>query len=139
MKIAIIGSREFPCPNFVKEKVGYLCETLGRMETPLTIISGGANGVDTWAEEVAKGWEELGVKILVFKANWQDLSHPDAIIKTRNDGTKYDARAGHRRNKLIIDEATNIIAFWDGTSKGTKHSIDLAIKANKPIDIYVRS
>ena len=37
------------------------------------------------------------------------------------------------------NEADKIIAFWDGRSKGTKISIDMAIKANKNIDIYVRN
>jgi hypothetical protein len=54
------------------------------------------------------------------------------------DWDKYGKRAGFIRNELIINEADKIIAFWDGESKGTKLSIDLAIKAGKPIDIYVR-
>jgi uncharacterized phage-like protein YoqJ len=122
MKIAVVGSRDFYCKNFVKEKVDNLCEHLCTMTNPLTIISGGARGVDTWAEEVADTWDGLGVEKKIFKAEWE----------------KFGKRAGYIRNELMIKEATNVIAFWDGKSKGTKHSIDLAIKAGKPIDIYVR-
>lgn len=137
MKIAIVGSREFSCPNFVKEKIDKICEALGHMEKPLTIISGGAKGVDTWAEEVAKTWEGLGVETIIFKPNWNDLSHPDAVIKTGRYG-KYDAMAGKRRNTLIINEADSVLAFWDGKSEGTKDSINKAIVAGKPVNIYIR-
>ena len=122
MKIAIVGSRNFSCPNFVKEKVNNLCENLGRMEKPLTIISGGAKGVDSWAEEIAKNWEGLGVEVKVFSADWD----------------KYGKRAGAIRNQQIVDESTNVLAFWDGKSKGTKITIDMAVKSGKPVNIYVR-
>ncbi len=122
MKIAVVGSREFASEKFVKRKVDALCKKFGNMNAPLYIISGGARGVDSWAEGVADNWQGLGVEKMIFQANWQ----------------RYGKRAGFLRNQLIIDEANYVIAFWDGKSKGTKHSIDLAIKGNKPIDIYVR-
>jgi len=137
MKIAIVGSREFKDENLVDLIVENLCEKKGDMKCPLTIISGGAKGVDTWAEKIADGWEGLGVLKNIFKANWKDLSHPDAIIKNGKYG-EYDAMAGFRRNQLIVDEADKVIAFWDGQSNGTKDTIDRAIAAGKPIDIYVR-
>ena len=40
--------------------------------------------------------------------------------------------------EFIKGSADKVIAFWDGKSNGTKYSIDLAIKANKPVDIYIR-
>ncbi len=136
MKIAVVGSRKFKDEEFVGK---ILSSELGGHDT---LISGGAIGVDTWAEEVIpilnSGLANYEIKKIIFKPDWNDLSQPGAIIKINKHGEKYDARAGFRRNKLIIDEADKVIAFWDGKSKGTKHSIDLAIKANKPLDIYVR-
>ena len=133
MKIAVVGSREFKDEDFIMEKLHD--ETKFLVEDRYTIISGGARGVDTIAEAFAK---ERDIETKIFEAKWNDLTQPGAIIKTSRNGKKYDARAGFRRNKLIINEADKVIAFWNGSSKGTKHSIDLAIKANKPLDIYVR-
>ena len=121
MKIAVVGSREF------KEE-GLILDILSSELTPGdTLISGGARGVDTFAEEalsaINQGYAPDGqISKHIFKPDWD----------------KYGKRAGFLRNELIINEADKVIAFWDGESKGTKHSIDLAIKAGKPIDIYVR-
>lgn len=113
-KIAIVGSREFKNKEFVKTKIrDFLCPNED------TLISGGARGVDSWAEEVA---DERKCNKRIFKPEWD----------------KYGKSAGFIRNKLIIDSANYVVAFWDGQSKGTKHSIDLAIKQGKPVDIYIR-
>ena len=114
MKIAVVGSREFKDKEFVENMMPEILRT-GKYQ----LISGGARGVDSWAEGMAKF---LGCECIIFKPDWD----------------KYGKRAGFLRNELIINEADKVVAFWDGESKGTKHSIDLAIKAGKPIDIYVR-
>jgi hypothetical protein len=117
MKIAFVGSRGFSDKELVKMKT---IEYLSNHGLPINeFISGGAIGVDTWAQEIAQ-W--LTVKCTIFKPNWD----------------KHGKSAGFIRNKLIIDSADHVIAFWDGKSKGTKSSIDLAIAAGKPIDIYIR-
>lgn len=130
-KIAIIGSRDFPDMKFVENIVKTLCKDY----PDVTIVSGGARGVDKLAIDCAITMKR---KYKIFPADWANLNYPDAIIRTRTDGGKYDAKAGMRRNKLIIDYAEFIIAFWDGKSKGTLNSIDLARKAGKPINIYLR-
>lgn len=117
MKIAVVGSRQFKDKQFVFNKVTSIFYNENHSSKP-EFISGGALGVDSWAEECILGHTPKKI----FKPEWE----------------KYGKRAGFLRNELIINEADKIIAFWDGESKGTKHSIDLAIKAGKPIDIYVR-
>ena len=120
MKIAVVGSRNFPSKKFVQDTVfmylhdcGFKCE----------FVSGGARGVDTWAEEVAHSCNMgAGIPCKIFKADWD----------------KHGKSAGFMRNEKIINEADLVLAFWDGTSNGTKHSIDLARKNKKPINIYVR-
>lgn len=120
MKIAVVGSREFKNKEFVEKIVS---RELNGYDT---LVSGGCRGVDTWAENVIpilnSGLANYRIKKIIFKPDWN----------------RYGKRAGFLRNQLIIDEADRVIAFWDGKSKGTKHSIDLAIKAGKPLDIYVR-
>lgn len=127
MKIAIVGSRNFKCRETFKAimlqwnnlELVY-SDIEKKCLRPVSFISGGAIGVDTWAEEFAASH---AYDIKVIKPEWE----------------KYGKKAGFLRNALIIKEAQMIIAFWDGKSKGTKHSIDLAIKEGKPIDIYIRN
>ncbi len=108
MKLAVIGSRGL----FVDiEK--YIPKTKVEL-----IISGGARGIDSLAEEYADKY-----KI------------PKLILKPDYD--KYGKKAPLKRDKLIIDEADEIIAIWDGNSPGTKYSIDYATSQGKIIEIFI--
>ena len=109
MKLAIIGSR-----NLVVENLGeYL--PIGVTE----IVSGGAKGVDTCAKKYA---EEHGLKITEFLPEYD----------------KYARAAPLRRNMQIIDYADEVLAFWDGHSKGTKFVIDNCKKKNKKVIVVTR-
>jgi predicted Rossmann fold nucleotide-binding protein DprA/Smf involved in DNA uptake len=121
MKIAVVGSRDFKDKNFVQES------TLKIFESGDIFISGGAKGVDSWAEEAINRFSAEfpnsdSIEKKIFLPNWD----------------KYGKSAGYIRNKLIINEADFVLAFWDGKSKGTKHSIDLAIESGKPITVHIR-
>ena len=130
MKIAVVGSRNFSDKGLVENMMIEIIRLDG-----WTLVSGGAPGVDTWAEDYAR---LMKWKTIILKANWKDLTHPDAVIKNGKYG-KYDAMAGFRRNQTIVDTSDKIVAFWDGKSSGTKDTIDRAVRAGKPIDIYIRS
>ena len=41
------------------------------------------------------------------------------------------------RNKKIVDYADKIIAFWNGSSKGTLSVIEYAQKARKPYEVII--
>lgn len=98
------------------------------------VISGGAKGIDTlaveWAVENDIPYDNS------FTANWNDLSHPDALIKINKWGQKYDAKAGFRRNELMAVYGEALIAIWNGKSPGTKHMIKMARKRELPIFVY---
>jgi predicted Rossmann fold nucleotide-binding protein DprA/Smf involved in DNA uptake len=125
MVIAVVGSRNFKNLELV---INYVKS----FDPGTKVISGGARGVDSIAIEAAKSagfdWEE-------FKAAWEDLTQPDAVIKERDDGTKYDAKAGYRRNTILVEKADKVIAFWDGTSKGTMDSVNKAKRLGKEVVI----
>ena len=107
MKIAVIGSRSI--------KV----EDIGRYITDgQEIVSGGAVGVDACAAEYAK---ENGIKLTVFLPQYE----------------KYGRAAPIVRNKEIVDYADKIIAFWDGSSKGTLSVIKYAQKVAKPCEVIL--
>ena len=103
MKIAIIGSRSLTDYELFKAK----CDTILSNSESITIISGGARGTDRLAEKYAA---EKSIPILVYKANW-DL---------------HGKRAGMKRNVLMLNDCTHVIAFWDGNSPGTLHMISQA-------------
>ena len=111
MRVAVVGSRYFVNLELVRKYI------LGLPKDD-TIISGGAQGVDTVAVETAKA---RGMWTKTIPADWQ----------------QYGKRAGAIRNQLIVNEAEVVVAFWDKVSKGTKITIDMAYKAKKPTYIFM--
>jgi len=114
-RVAVIGSRDF-------KHYGLLCYYLDNFffhpKKKIEIISGGAIGADSLAEKFA---EARNIKTKVYKANWD----------------KHGKRAGFLRNKKIVKNCDVVVAFWDGESKGTKITIDLAKEAGKKVYIIM--
>ena len=109
MITAVIGSRSFNNYDFLEENL----DTFDITE----IVSGGAKGADSLAERYAK---ENDLPMKIFPPDWETHGKQAAFI----------------RNKEIIDYAEIVIAFWDGKSTGTKHSIDIANKQGKQVYIF---
>ena len=107
-KIGIVGSRTFN--DLVR-----LTKVMMQF-TPKAIISGGARGADYLAKIYA---QNQNIKYIEFPAEWD----------------KYGKSAGYRRNVDIVNASDIIVAFWDGTSRGTKHIMDIAREYNKPLYI----
>ena len=108
MKIAVIGSRKLK----VEDLGQYLPDGVTE------IVSGGAAGIDTCAREYAVA---NGIKITEFLPDY----------------ARYGRGAPIRRNLQIIDHADMVLAFWDGSSRGTKHVIDICRKKNKNLKIFI--
>ena len=115
MKLAIVGSRTFMNYQKMRGEIAALVEH-GDMAEPTEIVSGGASGADSLGREYAV---EMGLEYTEFPADWD----------------KHGKSAGFRRNAQIVDYADRVIAFWDGISRGTKHTIGLAEKAGKLIKV----
>ncbi|MBQ8254294.1 MAG: hypothetical protein IJY94_02180 [Clostridia bacterium] len=106
MKLLIIGSRsiaDFDLSPYITPEVD-------------TVISGGANGIDSLAEEYAD-------KHRISKY----------IIRPRYD--LYGRAAPLKRNEEMIDMCDAVLVIWDGNSKGTQYSIKYANKKDKPITL----
>ena len=117
MKLAIIGGRDFTDFNKAEQVFWeYYCfydDETGKPYAHIDeIISGGAKGADLIAKRLATKYK---VKYTEFPADWD----------------KYGKFAGFKRNIQIVDSSDMVLAFWDGTSKGTAHSLSLAKQAKK--------
>lgn len=114
MKLAIVGCRDYINKVEFNDALNFLFASI---DFPEWIISGGARGTD----ELARLWaKENEVDYVEFAAKWEE----------------YGKSAGYIRNKQIVTACDHLVAFWDGKSKGTGHSLKLAKEQNKLIGIY---
>ena len=108
MKLLIAGSRQiknFDISLYIPEDVD-------------TILSGGAKGIDSLAEEFAD-------KNRLSKI----------ILRPRYD--LYGKAAPLKRNEVLINMADKVLVFWDGKSRGTKYTINYAKKINKDVTVIL--
>ena len=106
MKLAIIGSRGLHVENFDE----YLPEGVDE------IVSGGAKGIDKDAEAYAN---QKGIKMTVFKPDYR----------------RFRGGATHIRNRQIVDYADEVLAFWDGSSRGTAGVIEYCREVGKKVTV----
>lgn len=77
------------------------------------IVAGGVSGPDT----IAEYWAKIhNIEFVYYPARW-DI---------------YGKRAGFVRNEEMVNFCDIVIAFWDGKSKGTLHSIQYAQSLGRP-------
>ena len=95
------------------------------------IVSGTAKGVDRLGERWAR---ENCVKLIQFEAEWNNIYHPDAVVRVDKFGRKYDASAGHRRNEKMANYADALIVIIKDNSKGSMDMLQIAQK--KGLKIY---
>jgi len=105
MKYIIAGMRDFHDYEYFRAYMKLLSPFLEITE----VVSGGAKGVDAMGEYWSK---ENDIKLKVFTAEWDKLGK----------------RAGHVRNHKMAMYADGLIAFWNGSSRGTADMIKTAQK-----------
>ena len=109
MKLLVVGSRsitDFELSPYINKEFD-------------TIISGGAGGIDSLAEEYAD-------------------KHRISKYIVRPQYEVYGRAAPIKRNEQMVDMADAVLIIWDGISKGTLYTLNYAKKMNKPITL-VRS
>lgn len=107
MKIAVVGSRSI--------KNADISQYIPKEATE--IITGGAVGVDKLAEREAR---LRGIPLTVYKPDYETHGKSAPLV----------------RNKLIAENCDMLIAFWDGSSRGTVFTWRYADKLGKPVKIY---
>ena len=112
MRVAIVGSRHFSEPDRVTEYVNGL-------PARASIITGSASGVDAAATKAARA---RGLGVQVMPASFDEMS---------------DASRSAARNQRLVDACDVLVAFWDGTSKGTRTTVKRALDAGKEVHVFV--
>ena len=106
MKLLVAGSRavkEFDLSPHIPTDVDLL-------------ISGGATGIDTLAEQYA---DEHNIPKLIIRPEYSRYGRGAPIV----------------RNKQMVEAADTVLAIWDGRSKGTLSTINYAQKLSKKVII----
>lgn len=122
MKLAIVGSRNFTNYELFKEKVQEFLLKWKESDQELDIdslkvVSGGAKGTDSLAEQWAK---EKQCEKKIFYPDWK----------------RWGRGAGPKRNTQIVEECTHMIAFPSKSGSGTQDSIKKATAKNIPVLIH---
>ena len=104
MKLLVAGSRgvrRFDLEKYIPEQTDM-------------IITGGAVGIDTLAEQYA------------------DKKHLSKLI-LRPQYERYGRAAPLKRNEQMVELCDVVLVVWDGSSKGTRHTIEYAEKIGKKL------
>lgn len=112
MKVAIVGSRRFSEPSRVSDYVNDL-------PPRASIITGSASGVDAAATKAARA---KGIAVQVIPASFDELA---------------DASRSAARNQRLVDACDVLVAFWDGSSKGTRATVERALDSGKEVHVFV--
>ena len=112
--VLVCGSRNWTDGSRIYDVLRVLQWTLG----PFTVIHGDAKGADRIAGRAARA---LGLPVEAYPADWE----------------RHGKAAGYIRNKAMLDmNPSCVVAFWDGVSRGTKMTMDLATEREIPYLVF---
>ena len=109
--IAVVGSRDFA-------DLGRVRRFIASLPSDVTVLSGGARGVDRCAIAAARARR---LHCLEYFANWD------------RDGRYL---AGRIRNQRVARRCDRMVAFWDGWSTGTQDAFKRALRLGKHVVVY---
>jgi hypothetical protein len=114
MKVLVCGSRDWPYPMAVTERILDLAEA----HPDALVIHGGCRGADMRVEGAAM---VCNLQTKVFPAEWR----------------RFGRKAGPLRNLQMLDEKPDlVIAFQCNGSRGTQHTINEARKRGIPVEVF---
>jgi len=114
VKVLVCGSRDFANPFTVSLAID---QRMSELPVPTHVIHGAAPGADRIAAEAA---ERHGHNVQPFPADWET----------------HGRRAGVIRNVQMLDEKPDlVIAYWNGRSRGTAHTVREARRRGIPVEV----
>jgi YspA, cpYpsA-related SLOG family len=113
VRILVCGSRRWKDRNAIIYRLADISPPLDEV----VIVHGNAGGADRIAHQEA---QKLGLLVEPHPADWE----------------RYGKRAGFIRNVEMLESGIDlVIAFWDGASRGTQHTMDEAAKREIPVEV----
>jgi hypothetical protein len=110
MRVLVCGSRSWRDKEAIARR-------LKSLPADAMIVTGGALGADQLADDVAR---DLGLERVIIPANWN----------------RHGRQAGILRNLRMLDTRPELVlAFWNGDSPGTKHTIGEARKRGIRVEV----
>lgn len=114
MKLIIAGSHDFTDDSYFRYAMTKLCSGNDQVE----IICSTENRGISW---VARGWaEEQAIPLTEFPI----------------EPEKYGRRARFVSNEKMAEYGTDLLVFWDGKSRVTRHLINVSLKLGLDVQIY---
>lgn len=116
------------------------------------VVSGGAKGVDSAAERAAQraalriisyrpysytnihGRQEFSIETVTFDGCFV-VNEPNPRRINPPFFPSY-GKAAFARNEWIVEDADVVVAFWDGQSRGTKNSLEIAERLGKSTWVF---
>lgn len=117
-RIAAVGSRTWNDYRAIARELDLVLERVRRDQpgSEVVLVSGGAQGADSLVRSYAR---QKSLRIVELVPDWRTLGKA----------------AGMVRNRKIVEIAHEVVAFWDGVSRGTAHTIDEARKRRMQVSI----
>jgi predicted Rossmann fold nucleotide-binding protein DprA/Smf involved in DNA uptake len=111
MRVAIVGSRRFPDLERVEAYVESLPEGT-------RLLTGSASGVDAAVTRAAR---RRGLAVQVLGASFEEAR---------------DQAAAASRNQKLVSLCDVLVAFWDGSSAGTRATVDRALDNGREVHVF---
>lgn len=120
-RILIAGTRSYDDVDHFNKMMEEILESL-KDKGSIAFISGGA---PSGADKLIIDWcKKQDYPCCIFKADWDNITSKDAIVKTNSSGKRYNAMAGFERNEQMAEYASKGYLFWDKKSSGTKDMLN---------------
>lgn len=136
MKVGVVGSRK----GVDRERVQRFLHSLHRKYPDAIVVSGGAKGVDAWAEEE---WMSLGGRVISFRV----ICPQPGMFQAEELGLSPSGKGYHRlhepsfadrrscllfRNLLIVEKSDRLVSFMSVLpSPGTMFTREVAERWQK--------
>jgi hypothetical protein len=112
VRVGIVGSRHFPELERVAEYVRSLPGTA-------SLVTGSASCVDAEATRAAR---ERGLPVRVLGASFEEAA---------------DAGSAMERNQRLVSTCEVLVAFWDGSSPGTRGTVERALDSGREVHVFI--
>jgi hypothetical protein len=113
-RVGVVGSRHFP-------ELERVARYVSDLPAGASLVTGSASGVDATVARVAR---ERGLPVRVLGASFEEAR---------------DAGVAASRNQRLIDLCDVLVAFWDGSSQGTRRTVERALDSGKEVHVFTSS